>query len=167
MHDPKSIGQPEAGKLDTSRSDQPIRLDYEAPPPRLGRRRALTVIALFCLLLFLVVRVIIVPPRWRPPLGAFVAAARAEIADITTALDAFQIDTGAYPTAAQGLAALNVAPLQVENWHGPYIRKPSPVRDPWGTPYIYVFPGIRNKNGFDLSSAGPDMTAGTKDDINN
>jgi general secretion pathway protein G len=40
-------------------------------------------------------------------------------------------------------------------------------KDPWGNPYVYVNPGKHNKNGYDLSSKGPDGVAGNDDDINN
>ncbi len=62
----------------------------------------------------------------------------------------------------QGLQALmerpNSAPVPT-SWKGPYLRKAVPV-DPWGRPYVYVSPGVRNPRGFDLSSLGKDGQAG-------
>jgi general secretion pathway protein G len=84
---------------------------------------------------------------------------------LETALDAFEIDNGRYPTAAEGLGALIQRPATAAGWHGPYIRM-LPA-DPWGQPYHYVYPGIHLRNGFDLWSTGPDQTDGTTDDIKN
>ena len=39
--------------------------------------------------------------------------------------------------------------------------------DPWGEPYQYRFPGVKNKGSFDLFSKGPDKLEGTEDDIGN
>ena len=39
--------------------------------------------------------------------------------------------------------------------------------DPWGEPYQYRNPGIKNPNGYDLFSKGPDKKEGTPDDIGN
>ena len=39
--------------------------------------------------------------------------------------------------------------------------------DPWGEPYQYRYPGVKNKDRYDLWSKGPDKTDGTDDDIGN
>ncbi|HWL92518.1 MAG TPA: type II secretion system protein GspG [Phycisphaerae bacterium] len=39
--------------------------------------------------------------------------------------------------------------------------------DPWNQEYRYTAPGIRNTNGFDLWSIGPDGIGGSDDDIVN
>jgi len=36
--------------------------------------------------------------------------------------------------------------------------------DPWGRPYVYRCPGLRNRDGSDLFSLGPDGQEGTADD---
>ncbi len=82
-------------------------------------------------------------------------------------LDAFEVDTGRYPTTEEGLRALIEAPAGVNGWHGPYLKRNTVQNDPWGRPYVYVCPGSHNTNGYDLHSFGPDGQDGTEDDIDN
>ena len=95
------------------------------------------------------------------------AAAQADIrANISTALKMYEIDVGSFPTTEQGLDALLKAPAGVDAaaWRGAYLeRKPL---DPWGRPYQYKFPGVRNPAGYDLYSMGRDGVEG-EDDIGN
>ena len=84
---------------------------------------------------------------------------------LTSPLTSFRIDTGNYPTTAQGLDALVAEPQGVRGWRGPYVEK-LPM-DPWQQPYEYRFPGTKNKSSFDLFSKGRDQTVGTDDDIGN
>lgn len=106
----------------------------------------------------------------RPPNGgrsamARIMAAKADIDSLEVALDAYQIDTGQYPSGSGGLQALVQAPMNAANWHGPYVKQIP--NDPWGTPYQYKSPGLHNTRTYDLSSAGPDRKVGTKDDLVN
>lgn len=90
-----------------------------------------------------------------------------------TALGMFKVDCGRYPTTEEGLNALIVRParIPVADWRGPYFDPPQLPKDPWDHDYIYRCPGIRNLNGFDLFSCGPDGVSKTggddADDINN
>jgi general secretion pathway protein G len=88
----------------------------------------------------------------------------AAMADITggikSALGQYEVDNGFYPKSLQDLL---VQPSNAKNWHGPYLDK-LPV-DPWGTPYVYYYPGKHSGNSYDLSSDGPDGKEGTDDDI--
>ena len=82
-------------------------------------------------------------------------------------LDMFELDNGRYPTTEQGLEALLTKPRtipELKNWKGPYIKKPK-FNDPWGTPYIYKYPGERNPQEYELFSTGPDGKEGGGDDI--
>lgn len=82
-----------------------------------------------------------------------------------TALMAYRLNMGGYPTTDQGLAALRTAPSNAGNrWKGPYLKK-DPL-DPWGNPYQYRSPGTRNPNLYDIWSLGPDGTE-SGDDIGN
>jgi general secretion pathway protein G len=83
-------------------------------------------------------------------------------AELTTAIDRYQVEVGSYPHALQDLVA---QPAGVTNWGGPYADEI--LRDPWGNSYVYVFPGHHNTNGYDLYSKGRDGKAGTADDIGN
>ena len=81
-------------------------------------------------------------------------------------LTAYRIDTGDYPSAAEGLQALTTAPQnRTGRWRGPYVEN-LPL-DPWGQPYVYRYPGTKNKGSYDLFSKGPDKTEGTEDDVGN
>jgi general secretion pathway protein G len=85
-------------------------------------------------------------------------------------LTSYRMDTGGYPSTAEGLQALVTAPQnRGDNWKGPYIETPGgklPL-DPWQEPYIYRYPGVKNKDGYDLFSKGADKIEGTPDDIGN
>jgi general secretion pathway protein G len=86
------------------------------------------------------------------------------------AFERYRIDVGSYPSTAEGIAALGVAPANASsNWRGPYTDLPGGKvqPDPYGEPYQYRYPGTRNKGGYDLYSKGPDKTEGTEDDIGN
>ncbi|TSJ77540.1 type II secretion system protein GspG [Rariglobus hedericola] len=89
---------------------------------------------------------------------------------VKTPLTAYRIDMGGYPSTAEGLQALVSAPQnKADNWKGPYIETPGgklPM-DPWQEAYVYRFPGVKNKDSYDLYSKGADKTEGTPDDIGN
>ena len=84
-------------------------------------------------------------------------------------LRTYSIAMGSYPSTAEGLQALFVAPAGKANlWKGPYVDDLDTLPlDPWGEPYQYRFPGVKNKNSYDLWSKGPDKQDGTADDIGN
>ena len=90
---------------------------------------------------------------------------------IKTALDAFEVDCGRYPTTSEGFKALIARPTSIPSsqWRGPYLDQ-KPI-DPWGTEYVYRCPGIHNTNGYDIYSCGADgisKSGGADlDDINN
>jgi general secretion pathway protein G len=97
-------------------------------------------------------------------------AARTDIdSNLGMALDLYHMDNSSYPTTEQGLAALisvpNAAPVPAR-WSGPYLKKKTIPKDPWGRVYTYVSPGTRNRESYDLSSLGADGVEG-KDDITN
>lgn len=87
-----------------------------------------------------------------------------------TPLTQYRIDMGDYPSTEEGLQALLTAPQNAgDRWRGPYLEVKGnklPV-DPWQEPYVYRYPGVKNKGGFDIYSKGPDKTEGTPDDIGN
>ena len=73
---------------------------------------------------------------------ARVAAAKTQIESFSTALEAYYIDCGNYPTVEQGLSALRRKPetsAVSDNWSGPYLYKDAP-KDPWGFDYEYLTP---------------------------
>jgi general secretion pathway protein G len=65
--------------------------------------------------------------------------AEAQVKMIKSALQTFRLDVGRYPTSAEGLRSLNVAPeeeIAARKWRGPYLDEDLPP-DPWGNPYQY------------------------------
>ena len=83
--------------------------------------------------------------------------AKAQIELFGTALDAFRLDVGKYPTTEDGLKALREKPSGVEGWQGPYLLKEIPL-DPWNNAYIYKCPGEHGE--YDLISHGLDRVEG-------
>lgn len=87
---------------------------------------------------------------------------------LNTALSAYKIHMGDYPSTDEGIQALIAAPAKnADRWHGPYIEGAKKPIDPWGEEYLYKYPGTHNKTSYDLWSKGPDKTDGTDDDIGN
>jgi general secretion pathway protein G len=83
-------------------------------------------------------------------------------------LTVYKIHMGDYPTTAEGIQALITPPAnKPERWRGPYLQDNKIPTDPWGEPYQYRYPGVKNKDRYDLWSKGPDKTDGTEDDIGN
>jgi general secretion pathway protein G len=125
-------------------------------PPRINQG--------FTLLELLVVMVIIgllagfVAPRYFAQVGkSQVKVAQDQIDALDKALDQYRLDVGRYPTSEEGLQVLTVAPPNMPNWAGPYLKKAVPM-DPWGRPYVYVQPGVHGD--FDLSTLGRDGRPG-------
>lgn len=135
---------------------------------RLRTRRAFTLLEIIVVIIVLALIAGLVAPQIFGRVGdARSTTARTQIELLSTALDNYRLDNGAYPTSEQGLAALREKPTRVPvpaNWRGPYLRKAVP-NDPWGKPYLYKSPGDRNPSGFDLSSLGRDgQPGGTGED---
>jgi general secretion pathway protein G len=65
-------------------------------------------------------------------------AARIEIGQIGQALDLYKLETGRYPSSSEGLQALIAQPAGATNWNGPYWKKSTIPKDPWGNDYRYT-----------------------------
>ena len=85
-------------------------------------------------------------------------AAAIEISQIAATLDLFKLEVGRYPTTQEGLQALITAPAGVSNWNGPYWKKSSIPKDPWGNEYKYTSPGAEMP--YDIVSYGADGKEG-------
>ena len=89
--------------------------------------------------------------------------ARLQIENLEAALKLYKLDIGNYPTTEQGLEALVQKPTTgaiPKNWReGGYLEKGKVPVDPWGRPYAYLSPGVKNKD-FDLKSLGADGEEG-------
>ncbi len=87
-------------------------------------------------------------------------AAKLEIDQIGQSLDLYKLEIGRYPTTQEGLAALVTAPSGgATNWNGPYLKKTTVPKDPWGNEYKYVSPGAENRP-YDIISFGSDGKEG-------
>jgi general secretion pathway protein G len=125
-------------------------------------RAAFTLIELLLVLMILaVLAVVVVPKLTGRAQDAQNKAAKAEIANIKTALRNFEVDNTHFPSTDEGLMALVQKPTNADNWKGYLETMPE---DPWHHPYIYRFPGSNGKD-FDLFSMGPDGQENTPDDI--
>ena len=89
---------------------------------------------------------------------------QADVQAIKTQLQLYESMNGFMPTTDQGLQALVIQPdtdPRPTRWYQLYKEVP---KDPWQNNYIYICPGIKNPNGYDLYSAGPDRRPDTPDD---
>ena len=81
------------------------------------------------------------------------------VAALAEALGRFKFHCGAYPTAEEGLKALEDKFSTHAGWIGPYVDKINP--DPWKHPYVYE----PTNDPPVVLSLGPDGKRGTADDI--
>ena len=84
--------------------------------------------------------------------------AKVQIQNVMSALELFRLDVGRYPTQQEGLEALVTAAPTAPNWNGPYLKKDSALKDPWGNPYFYQNPGQHGE--VDVYSLGQDKAPG-------
>jgi len=91
---------------------------------------------------------------------ARVVAAKQDVSVLMSGLAIYRLDNGVYPSSEQGLRALVEKPTVGEaprNWKsGGYIKKLP--KDPWGTDYQYLNPGIKGE--VDVVSLGADRRPG-------
>lgn len=100
---------------------------------------------------------------------ARVNAAGSQLGVFSTALDAYELDNGKFPTTEQKLDALVKEPTTPpipRKWKGPYLQKGIP-KDPWSGEYIFKSPGTHNPRSYDIISYGPDGKEGGDDDVFN
>ncbi len=126
-------------------------------------RGGFTLIELLVVIAVIAILAALVGPMvFRNVADAKTSAAKAQVELFGLALDQYRLDNDYYPSTAQGLEALRTAPLgepPARNWRGPYLRKAVPL-DPWGRAYVYVSPGEKNPQGYDLVTLGRDGKAG-------
>jgi general secretion pathway protein G len=98
-----------------------------------------------------------------PQVIKYLSSARSETAatqmrNLEAALELYNIDSGSYPSEADGLLALIKAPISVTEWSGPYLKRDDALQDPWGQTYLYKFPG--EHGAYDVMSYGRDAKPG-------
>lgn len=122
-------------------------------------RHGFTLIELMVVLVIIgVLASLIVPNVLDRADDARMTAARTDVNNLMQALKLYKLDNLRYPSGEQGLQALltkpTVAPVPA-NWK-PYLDKLP--NDPWGSPYVYLNPGIKGE--VDVMSFGSDSQAG-------
>ena len=126
---------------------------------RMRRERGFTLIELMVVLTILAMLAALVVPRlFKNADKAKVSATKTQIAELESALDAYRLDVGSYPTTQMGLQALLAKPTGVEKWDGPYLKKEELPLDSWGKAFVYKSPG--DHGDYDLMSYGADGQAG-------
>lgn len=121
--------------------------------------RGFTLIELLVVMAILAMLAGLVGPRVMSALGESKSkTARVQLEELSAALDIYRLDTGNYPRSEQGLLALVQRVDGLDNWNGPYLKKPRLPKDPWGVDYVYRFPG--EHGDYDLYSLGSDGVEG-------
>ncbi len=96
----------------------------------------------------------------KEPDKARVQAARTSFSQLETALERYKLDSGRYPAEEEGLLALVNAPEGDDgSWGGPYMRKVTDIRDPWGNDYVYASPASDGSD-YELICLGADGEEG-------
>ena len=122
-----------------------------------------TLLELLVVLAIIALLIGFVAPKMMGYLGrAKVDAAKVQLHNVSTAIELYRLDTGAYPTEAEGLRALLEKPGAVDHWNGPYLTRADGILDPWGQPFIYKQPG--QHGDYDLMSYGADKQPGGEGD---
>lgn len=123
------------------------------------RATGFTLLELLVVLVILGLLASLVGPQVLKQLGnSKTKSAALQIEEYSAALDLFRLEVGRYPSNNEGLEALISKPPDANNWNGPYLTKKVIREDPWGSPYIYRFPG--EHSDFDLYSLGADSKEG-------
>lgn len=93
--------------------------------------------------------------------------ARLQINQISTGLDLYKLDLGAYPSEAEALAALVSAPAGTTRWQGPYVKDSQVIVDPWDRPFVYRLPADGQPQVVSLGADGAPGGEGSAADISN
>lgn len=130
--------------------------------PRCGRAGFTLIELLVVIAVIATLASIVAPAVFHNVTDAKTSAARSQIEIFSLALESYRLHNDVYPTTDQGLDALRKMPATGQvprNWRGPYLRRPVPL-DPWGRPYVYVSPGEKNPDSYDLYTLGRDGEPG-------
>jgi general secretion pathway protein G len=136
---------------------------------RVRGQRGFTLVEMLVVITIIGLIMSLVGPRVLNYLGeSKVKAAHIQIQSFSSAMDLFYLDTGRYPSTAEGLVALAKPIPGVTSWNGPYLKGGGVPNDPWGRAYVYRSPGERSP--YEIKSYGSDGQeggTGTAADISN
>jgi len=107
-----------------------------------------------------VLAALVVPKVMSRPDEARQVAAKQDISALMQALKLYRLDNFRYPSTEQGLEALVSKPVTepvAPNWKGGGYLDRLP-KDPWGSPYQYLNPGVHGE--IDVFSFGADRESG-------
>jgi general secretion pathway protein G len=135
------------------------------------RRSDYTFIEIMVVVIIIAILAAIVMPKFAGRTeDARISATQSQLSIFQTALSAYNLDTGVYPSTSQGIKAMlhkpTTAPVPV-NWKGPYLSTKKIPSDPWKHEYNYKCPGTHNPESYDLWSNGPSGESGGKGDLCN
>ena len=127
-------------------------------------QRGFSLIELMVVIVIMSALVALVAPRFfGQKEEAFRAQAKVQIRNLEQALGLYYLDSGDYPSTEQGLQALVEKPTigkVPRKWReGGYLERKVVPKDPWGGEYVYLSPGVQNKD-FDIMSYGADGQEG-------
>ncbi|MBI5558498.1 MAG: type II secretion system major pseudopilin GspG [Deltaproteobacteria bacterium] len=124
---------------------------------KLRNQRGFSLMELMIVMVILGLLASLVGPAMFKKLGtAKQKTAKTQIGMLMTALDAYRLDIGHYPSQQEGMEALVVNPGE-EKWDGPYLKKGVPA-DPWDNEYHYQYPGEHGE--VDIFTLGADNREG-------
>lgn len=129
-----------------------------------NKRSGVTLLEMMIVLAIMALVMGLAAPRLMDTFGrAKSQSAEIQLSQIGAALQLFYIDTGRYPTEAEGLSVLLAEPVGLEQWNGPYLDARADTLDPWGRDFVYQFP-VENA-AFGLMTYGRDgLAGGTSED---
>jgi len=137
--------------------------------PRRALARGFTLIEIMVVVVIMgILAALVVPKLMGRTDDARIIAAKQDISTLMQALKLYRLDNQRYPTTEQGLQALVAKPTAgppANGWKsGGYIDKLP--NDPWGNPYQYLSPGLKQEiDVFSLGADGQPGGAGNDADI--
>jgi general secretion pathway protein G len=127
----------------------------------LQNNRGFSLIEIMIVMIIIGLMVGLVGPKFIGQLGkAEQKTAKTQIEMLMTALDAYRLDVGSYPSQQEGLESL-IANPGTDGWAGPYLKKNKIPLDPWKHSYLFQSPG--EHGDIDIYSLGADNKPGGED----
>jgi general secretion pathway protein G len=125
-----------------------------------NKQRGMTLIELLVVLVILGLIASLAGPQVMKYLGgAKTDTAKQQVHLFDEVLDGYKLDNARYPSTQEGLEALVKAPAGAGSWRGPYLKKNTIPKDPWGNEYQYISPGEQGRS-YEIVSFGADGKPG-------